>query len=50
MSEVSRRPLLRQVERWLVGLVMVATAYLMEKAILRSIRRSANQRPTRGLS
>jgi hypothetical protein len=26
-------------ERWLVGLVMAATAYMLEKAVLRSIRR-----------
>jgi hypothetical protein len=26
-------------ERWLVGLVMAAMAYMLEKAVLRSIRR-----------
>lgn len=26
-------------ERWLVGLVMAAVAYMLEKAVLRSLRR-----------
>ena len=39
MSNVSRRPFLRRVERWLVGFVMAAVAYLIEKAVLHSIRR-----------
>ena len=39
MSSVSKRPFLRRVERWLVGLVMAAMAYLIEKVVLHSIRR-----------
>ena len=31
---------MRQVERWLVGMAMIVMAYLLEKAMLRSIRRS----------
>lgn len=47
MNNVSRRPLFRHLERWLVGLIMAAMAYLIEKAILRSLRRSSDQRPIR---
>ena len=39
MSNVSKRPLLRRVERWLVGFVMAAMAYMIEKVVLQSIRR-----------
>ena len=39
VSNISRRPLFRRTERWLVGLVMAVMAYLLEKAVLRSIRR-----------
>jgi hypothetical protein len=37
-----RRPApkgLRRVERWLVGLVMAILAYVIEKAVLRSIKK-----------
>jgi hypothetical protein len=34
---------MRHVERWLVGLAMIVLAYLMEKAMLRSIRRSVTK-------
>jgi hypothetical protein len=34
------RPVKRHVERWLVGIAMIVMAYLMEKAMLRSIKRS----------
>lgn len=30
---------IRRVERWLVGLVMTAFAYVIEKAVLRSIKK-----------
>jgi len=33
-------PAKRHVERWLVGLAMTVLAYLIEKAMLRSIKRS----------
>ena len=38
VSNVSKRPFFRRTERWLVGLVMAAMAYMLEKAVLRSIR------------
>jgi hypothetical protein len=34
-------------ERWLVGLVMAVMAYIIEKAVLRSIRRGRGKPPTR---
>ena len=34
---------MRQVERWLVGMAMTVMAYLMEKAMLRSIKRSGTK-------
>lgn len=34
---------MRHVERWLVGLAMTVLAYLMEHAILRSIKRSGTK-------
>jgi hypothetical protein len=34
-----QRPFIRQLERWLVGLAMMVIAYLLEKAVLRSIGR-----------
>jgi hypothetical protein len=41
-----KRPFFRQVERWLVSLVMAAMAFMIEKALLRSIRRGeAKPRP-----
>ena len=39
VSNVSKRPFFRRTERWLVGLVMAAMAYMLEKAVLSSIRR-----------
>jgi len=37
------RPVKRHVERWLVGMAMTVMAYLMEKAMLRSIRRNGTK-------
>jgi hypothetical protein len=34
---------MRHVERWLVGLAMTVLAYLMEQAMLRSIKRSGTK-------
>ena len=34
------RPVKRHVERWLVGMAMIVIAYLIEKAMLRSIKRN----------
>jgi len=39
MNNALKRPFFRQVERWLVSLVMAAMAYVLEKALLRLIRR-----------
>ncbi len=39
MGNASGRPFFRRFERWLVGLVMTAMAYMIEAALLRSIRR-----------
>jgi hypothetical protein len=39
VSEVSKRPVFRRIERWLVGLVMAAMAYMIEISVLRSIQR-----------
>jgi hypothetical protein len=38
-----QRPFIRQLERWLVGLAMMVVAYLLEKAVLRSIKRSGTK-------
>ena len=40
---IESRPVKRHVERWLVGLAMTVMAYLMEKAMLRSIKRSGTK-------
>jgi uncharacterized membrane protein (UPF0182 family) len=46
MNNVFEMPFFRQVERWLVSLMMAAMAYVIEKALLRSIRRGeAKPRP-----
>ncbi|MGH8477833.1 MAG: hypothetical protein ACRER2_19060 [Methylococcales bacterium] len=34
----------RRIERWLVGWVMAAMAYMIEKAVLRSIKRGEAKR------
>jgi hypothetical protein len=40
---IDSRPVKRQMERWLVGLAMIVIAYLIEKAMLRSIKRSGTR-------
>ncbi|NWF72876.1 MAG: hypothetical protein HXY51_07550 [Nitrospirae bacterium] len=42
-NTTSTRPFMRRMERRLVGLAMTVMAYLMEKAMLRSIRRSGTK-------
>ena len=42
-NTIPQRPFMRQVERWLVGLAMRVIAYLLEKAVLRSIRRNGTK-------
>lgn len=37
---IDSRPAKRHIERWLVGLAMMVIAFLLEKAMLRSIKRS----------
>jgi hypothetical protein len=39
-NTIPQRPVIRQLERWLVGMAMMVIAYLLEKAVLRSIKRS----------
>jgi hypothetical protein len=43
MDITDTRPVKRHVERWLVGLAMIVIAYLIEKAMLRSIKRSGTK-------
>jgi len=33
----------QKMERWLVGMAMIVIAYLLEKAVLRSIKRSGKK-------
>jgi hypothetical protein len=40
---IDSRPAKRHVERWLVGIAMMVMAYLLEKAMLRSIKRSGTK-------
>jgi len=42
-NSIPTRPFIRQVERWLVGMAMMVMAYLLEKAMLRSIKRSGTK-------
>ena len=44
-----QRPFIRQLERWLIGLAMMVIAYLLEKAVLRSIRRNGTKSSSREL-
>ncbi len=46
MKHIFNGPFLRRVERWLVGLVMMAIAYALEKAVLRSISSSEQKNTT----
>ncbi|MGC2221644.1 MAG: hypothetical protein WA624_04375 [Methylocella sp.] len=48
MSNGSKRPFFRRMERWLVGSVMAVMAYMLEKAVLRSIRRGRGRLPEQG--
>jgi hypothetical protein len=42
-NTIPTKPFIRQLERWLVGLAMTVIAYLLEKAVLRSIRRDGRK-------
>jgi hypothetical protein len=46
-NTLPERPFIRQVERWLVGLAMMVIAYLLEKAVLRSVRRNGKKSSSR---
>jgi hypothetical protein len=46
-NTIPQRPFMRHVERWLVGLAMMVMAYLLEQAVLRSIRRSGTKSSSR---
>jgi len=48
VSNIPKRRFFRRMERWLVGLVMAAVAYMLEKAVLRSIRRGTPKPPEQG--
>jgi hypothetical protein len=39
-NTIPTKPFIRHIERRLVGLAMMIIAYLLEKAVLRSIKRS----------
>ena len=44
MNNCFKKPFIRQVERWLVSLAMATMAFVIEKALLRSIRRRERSR------
>ena len=46
-NTIPKGPFIRQLERWLVGLAMMVIAYLLERAVLRSIRRSGTKSSSR---
>jgi hypothetical protein len=46
-NTIPQRPFIRQLERWLVGMAMMVIAYLLEKAVLRSIRRNGTKSSSR---
>jgi hypothetical protein len=46
-NTIPKKPFIRHVERWLVGLAMMVMAYLLEKAVLRSIRRNGAKSSSR---
>jgi len=46
-NTIPKGPSNRQLERWLVGLAMMVIAYLLEKAVLRSIRRNGTKSSSR---
>ncbi|HUL13744.1 MAG TPA: hypothetical protein VLU73_16460 [Methylococcaceae bacterium] len=43
MNNLQNVSLFRRIERWLVGLAMAAMAWLLEKALLRSIKRGGTK-------
>ncbi len=44
MNKVSNRSFRRRLEQWLVGLAMAVLAWLLEKAVLQSIKRGGIKR------
>ncbi|PTQ80609.1 hypothetical protein [Nitrosomonas ureae] len=45
-NTISKRSFTRRMERRLIGMVMMVIAYLIEKAVLRSIKRSGTKSST----
>jgi hypothetical protein len=45
MNDIPKRSWFRRLERWLVGLVLAIVAYLLERAVVRSIRRGGSKPP-----
>ncbi|MDO9013735.1 MAG: hypothetical protein Q7U84_03015 [Polynucleobacter sp.] len=43
MNTISKRSFTRKMEHRLIGMVMMVIAYLIEKAVLRSIKRSSKK-------
>jgi len=43
MRTISKGSLTRKMERWLLGMVMMIIAYLIERVVLRSIKRSGTK-------
>jgi hypothetical protein len=37
---------IRRIERWLVGLAMVVVAYVLERVVLRSVKKEESPLPT----
>jgi hypothetical protein len=48
VERAGQQPFIRRLERWMVGLVMGAIVFIIEKIVLRSI--GQGQRPSRELS
>ena len=46
MNTISKRSFTRKMEHRLIGMVMMVIAYLIEKAVLRSIKRSGTKSST----
>jgi hypothetical protein len=43
---VKRPTGIRRIERWLVGLAMVVVAFVLERVVLRSVKKEDPPRPT----
>jgi hypothetical protein len=45
-SPVKRATGIRRLERWLVGLAMIVVAFVLERIVLRSVKKSDPPQPT----